>query len=110
MDCIFCQIAKKQVPTEFLYEDERIFVIKDINPVAPVHLLIIPKKHIPSLDHLMPEDKQLLLEMFVVAQKLAHEKGVSSLLGEEKGYQLLFNVGKGAGQTIDHLHLHLLAR
>jgi len=110
MDCIFCKIAQKQAPAEFFYEDERVFAIKPLEPAMPVHILIIPKKHIPSIDHLTPEDQQLLSEMFFVAKKLAEEKGVSSLANEEKGYKLVFNVGKGADQTVGHLHLHLLAR
>jgi histidine triad (HIT) family protein len=110
MECIFCQIAKKQAPAEFFYEDERVFAIKPLESAMPVHILIIPKKHIPCIDCLEPEDKPLLAEMFFVAKKLAKEKGVSSLDGEDKGYKLVFNVGKGADQTVNHLHLHLLAK
>lgn len=103
MDCIFCKIVNKEVPSEAVYEDEKILAFKDINPVAPVHLLIIPKKHIISVDHLTSEDKELIGEMFFVAQKIAREQGVV-----ESGYRLAFNVGRDAGQSVDHLHLHLI--
>jgi len=74
MDCIFCKIANKEIPKDFVYEDEKIMVFEDINPKAPVHLLIIPKKHIPSVDHLGIEDKTLMGEIILTAQKLAKEK------------------------------------
>ncbi|GAH90205.1 unnamed protein product [marine sediment metagenome] len=102
MDCIFCKIANKEIPKDFVYEDEKIMVFEDINPKAPVHLLIIPKKHIPSVDHLGVEDKTLMGEIILTAQKLAKEKNL-------KGYKLIINVGREAGQLIDHLHMHLLA-
>jgi len=110
MECVFCQIAKKQAAAEFFYEDENIFAIKPLELAMRIHILIIPKKHISSIDQLTEEDKPLIAEMFFVAKKLAKEKGVSSLVGEDKGYKLVFNVGKGADQTVGHLHLHLLAR
>jgi len=103
MDCIFCKIVQKEIPTEFIYEDEKIVSFKDIQPVAPVHLLIIPKKHIPTVDHLEEGDKELIGELFLIAQKIARKIGVS-----ESGYRLIINVGKDAGQTVDHLHLHLI--
>jgi histidine triad (HIT) family protein len=101
-DCIFCKIANKEIPKDFIYEDEKIMVFKDINPKARVHLLIVPKKHIPSVDHLGAEDKTLMGEMFLTAKKIAKEKGLN-------GYKLIINVGKAAGQLVDHLHLHLLS-
>ncbi|PIP22412.1 MAG: histidine triad nucleotide-binding protein [Candidatus Nealsonbacteria bacterium CG23_combo_of_CG06-09_8_20_14_all_39_25] len=103
MDCIFCKIANKEIPSEIVYETDAILVFKDTKPVAPVHLLLIPKKHIPSVNHLTAEDKNLIGELFLVAQKVAREQGVA-----ETGYRLVFNIGKDAGQTIDHLHLHLI--
>ena len=102
-DCIFCKIANKEIPTKIVYEDDKIFAFTDIKPVAPVHLLIIPKKHIPSIDYLGGEDKELIGELFLVAQKLARKYGI-----DKTGYRLIFNVGRDAGQTIDHLHLHLI--
>jgi len=102
MECLFCKIAKKEIPSEIIYEDEKILAFKDIKPVAPIHILIIPKKHIPSVAHAGIEDKALLGELILVAQKIAREKNL-------KGYRLQINVGRPAGQIIDHLHLHLLA-
>lgn len=103
MDCLFCKIANKEVASKIVYEDDRILVFEDAKPIAPVHLLIIPKKHIPTVNHLELSDKELMGELFLIAKKMAGEKGVS-----EKGYRLILNVGKDSGQTIDHLHLHLL--
>jgi histidine triad (HIT) family protein len=102
MECVFCKITNRETPAEIVYEDERIIAFKDIHPKAPVHLLIIPKKHIPSVDHLELEDKELMGELILVAQKIARAKKL-------KGYRLQINVGRPAGQIIDHLHLHLLA-
>lgn len=102
-DCIFCKIVKKELPAKIVYEDEKFISFKDIDPVAPVHLLIIPKKHIPSVNHLKSQDKELVGELFLVAQKIAR---VEKLI--PAGYRLVFNVGVGAGQTVEHLHLHLL--
>jgi len=102
-DCLFCKIARKEIPADIIYEDEMFFVLKDINPEAPIHLLIILKKHIPSVDYLKSEDEALIGKLFLTAQKIARDNGVA-----KTGYKLLFNVGRGGGQTIDHLHLHLL--
>jgi len=103
MDCIFCKIANKEMPSKIVYEDDEVLAFKDIKPVAPVHLLIITKKHIPSVDHLETGDKELIGGLFLVAQKIAREQGVT-----ETGYRLVFNIGPDAGQTVDHLHLHLI--
>lgn len=103
MRCIFCKIVKKEIPSEIVYEDEKILAFKDIEPKAPVHLLIIPKRHIPSLDNLGKGDRELIGELFLVAQGLAKESKI-----DKTGYRLIFNIGKDAGQTILHLHLHLL--
>jgi len=103
MDCIFCKVVNKEIPSFMLYEDDEIVVIKDIEPKAPVHLLIIPKKHIPSLNQLEPEDKELIGKLVLVGKEMAKNQGVN-----ESGYRLTFNVGKDSGQTINHLHLHLL--
>jgi len=102
MDCIFCKIINKEKPTDMIYEDDKIIAFKDINPVAPVHILIIPKKHIPSVDHIEVQDKELIGKLFLVVQKIAREKKL-------KGYKIGINVGREGGQIIDHLHLHLLA-
>ena len=101
-NCLFCKIINKEVPSDIIYEDEKVIAFKDIHPKAPIHLLIVPKKHIPSVDHLEMEDKTLMGELILTAQKIAREKKL-------KGYRLQINVGRPAGQLIDHLHLHLLA-
>jgi histidine triad (HIT) family protein len=103
MDCVFCKIAKKTAPAEIVYEDEKIMAFKDIAPKAPVHILIIPKKHIMTVDHIELHDKELIGEMFLAAKNVARKVGVV-----DRGYRLIFNVGRDAGQTVDHLHLHLL--
>ena len=102
MDCLFCKIINKEVPSNIVYEDDKFVAFKDIAPKAPLHLLIIPKKHIASIDHVEVEDKTLMGELILVAQKIAREKSL-------KGYKLLINVGREGGQIIDHLHLHLLS-
>ncbi|OIP75941.1 MAG: histidine triad nucleotide-binding protein [Parcubacteria group bacterium CG2_30_36_18] len=101
-NCLFCKIAKKETPTDIVYEDDKIIAFKDIHPKAPIHFLIIPKKHIPSVDHLELEDKELMGGLILVAQKIAGGKKL-------KGYKLIINVGRPAGQIIEHLHLHLLS-
>jgi len=103
MDCIFCQIINKKESSDIVYENDSIIVIKDINPSAPIHLLIIPKKHITSVAHLEPGDKDLMGQMILTAKKIAEEKGL-------KAYNLRINIGREAGQIIDHLHMHLLSR
>ena len=101
-DCLFCKIANGQMDTEFLYENDHLVVFKDINPHAPVHLLIVPKRHIRSINDLTEEDGAILSEMVMVAKKMAIKEGVNA-----SGYKLIFNVEKGGGQLIFHLHLHL---
>lgn len=100
--CIFCQIAEHRQKAEIVYEDGQMVVFKDINPKALVHLLIVPKKHIDSVNHLQEEDKELVSQMIFLAKKMAQEHKI------EDGYKLLFNVGRKGGQLVDHIHLHLL--
>ncbi len=102
MDCIFCKIINKEKPSDFVYENDKLIVIKDINPKAPIHLLIIPKKHIHSVNHFEEGDKELIGEMILCAKKIAKEKNLA-------GYKLLINVGREAGQIVDHIHMHLLS-
>ncbi len=102
-DCLFCKIINREIPTEFLYEDENYVVFKDINPAAPVHLLLIPKKHIRSMNDITSEDETLISGLFMVAKDMAKKQDVN-----ESGYKLLFNVEKGGGQEIFHVHLHLM--
>jgi len=102
MECLFCKIINKEMTSEIVYEDDKVVVFKDIHPKAPIHFLILPKKHIPSVDHLEIQDKTLMGELILVAQKIAKEQGIA-------GYKLMINVGRDGGQIIDHLHLHFLA-
>ncbi|MFA6493282.1 MAG: histidine triad nucleotide-binding protein [Patescibacteria group bacterium] len=102
-ECLFCKISNKEIPSKIEYEDEEIVAFDDINPKAPVHILIVPKKHIPSVAESTKEDTELLGKMIIVAKKLAEEKGIN-----ESGYRLVFNTRKNAGQIVDHIHLHLL--
>lgn len=102
-DCLFCKIVAKDSPSTIIYENPNFLVIKDIKPSAPIHLLIIAKKHIPSVDHLVKNDKELIGEMVLTAQQVARDQGL-----RERGYKLGFNVGRGGGQLVPHLHLHLL--
>jgi histidine triad (HIT) family protein len=103
MDCIFCQIVAGEIPSDIVYQDEEVIVFPDINPKAPTHLLIIPKKHIPSLANLTEAESPLIGHMVNIANRLAKEKGMA-----ERGYRLVVNCGEEAGQIVDHLHLHLL--
>lgn len=103
MSTIFAKIIKGEIKAEKVYEDDDILAIKDIAPAAPVHLLIMPKKEIKSLQAVKKEDLFLISKVIVVAQKLAKEFGV------EEGYRLLTNVGSGSGQSVFHLHFHLVA-
>ncbi len=98
--CIFCKIIDKEKPSDIIYENDEVIVIKDANPKTPVHLLIIPKKHIPSVNHIEVKDKALMGNLILTAKKIAKEKNL-------KGYKLLINVGREGGQIIDHIHLHL---
>lgn len=102
-DCLFCKISKSEIPTQFVYKDEEVVAFRDINPKAPIHVLVVPRKHLASLDEAKAEDQQLLGKMLLVAQKIAQERGIA-----QSGYRLAINNGKGAGQVIPHLHLHLL--
>jgi histidine triad (HIT) family protein len=103
MDCIFCQIVAGKVPSEILYQDEEVVAFRDINPQAPTHLLITPKKHIPSVAHLSRAQLPLIGRMVDVANQLAKREGIS-----ETGYRLAINCGEWGGQQVPHLHMHLL--
>lgn len=103
MSCLFCSIAEGSIPSAKVYEDEKVYAFKDIAPQAPVHVLIIPKKHIESAQAVAEEDNELLCSMFAAARHIARELGV-----DKTGYRLITNVGVDAGQTVPHLHLHLL--
>ncbi len=103
MDCVFCKIVAGETPADILYQDEEVIAFRDINPLAPTHILIIPKKHIPSLAHLSEAGPSLIGEMVKTANQLAKREGIS-----ERGYRLVINCGKQGGQLVPHLHLHLL--
>ena len=103
MDCIFCKIAAGEIPSDTLYEDEEIIAFRDINPMAPTHLLIIPRKHIASLADLAEAESSLVADMVKVANQLAKSEGIT-----ESGYRVVINCGQQGGQLVPHLHMHLL--
>lgn len=101
--CIFCKIVKKEVKADILYEDSDILAFKDVHLLAPVHILIIPKSHIESVNSLEKKDEALAGKMIIVAKELAEKSGIA-----KKGYKLLIRVGRDGGQEVPHMHLHLL--
>jgi len=103
MDCIFCKIAKKEIPSDSVFDDDLVFAFKDRAPIAPVHILIIPKEHIKSIADLKEEHEALAGRMIMAAKKLAEQAGIA-----EGGYKLLFRVGRHGGQEVPHIHLHLI--
>lgn len=103
-DCIFCKIANKEINSDFVYEDDEIIAFKDINPQAPIHILVIPKKHIESIIDLTEEDEMLVGKMYTAVRKIAKKLNI-----EESGFRLIVNCGKDAGQEVPHLHFHILA-
>ncbi len=103
MDCLFCKIVKGNIPSKKVYEDESVFAFWDIAPMAPVHVLIVPKMHISSVNEVTSENSAVISHIYEVAAQLAKELGVA-----EDGYRIVTNCGKNAGQTVFHLHFHLL--
>ena len=103
MDCIFCRIISGEIQSEILYQDEQAVAFRDVNPKAPVHLLVVSRKHIESVAELTEDDAPILGHLVAVANRLAREAGIS-----EKGYRLVVNCGPDGGQLVPHLHLHLL--
>jgi histidine triad (HIT) family protein len=104
MSCIFCRIVNKEIPAKIVYEDDKVLAFHDINPQAPYHILVIPKKHISTLLELTEEDKDLIGHIYLVMKKLAYELGVA-----ERGYRVVVNCNEEAGQTVFHVHFHFLA-
>lgn len=102
-DCIFCQIIAGKIPGEKVFENERIIGLRDIHPQAPTHLLVLPRRHIPTLNDLQPQDGALVGEMMLVATQLAGQENLA-----ERGYRLVFNCNRDGGQSVYHIHLHLL--
>ena len=103
-DCLFCKIIKKEIPADIVYEDEEIIAFKDIQPAAPIHILVIPKKHISSINEIELEDEALIGKIYTKIKEIAKEQDV-----DETGYRVIVNCGKDAGQEVMHLHFHLLA-
>lgn len=102
-NCIFCKIIKGEIPSEVVYEDDKIFAFKDINPVAPVHVLIIPKEHIASAMEITEENAPVVAHIFNTAKKIAEIMGI-----EKSGFRIVNNCGENAGQTVFHMHFHLI--
>jgi histidine triad (HIT) family protein len=103
MDCLFCRIVQREIPATIVYEDDRVLAFNDIDPKAPTHVLLIPKRHIESLNDLQPDDDQLVGELTRRAAAIARERGVSA-----GGFRTVFNTNRDAGQSVFHIHLHLL--
>ena len=103
-NCLFCKIIKGEIPSTKVYEDDEILAFRDINPVAPVHVLVIPKKHIASLAELQQEDEALVGKIYGVINKIAKEENIL-----DNGYRVIVNCGKDSGQEVMHLHYHVLA-
>ncbi|MEN8241205.1 MAG: histidine triad nucleotide-binding protein [Chloroflexota bacterium] len=102
-DCLFCKIIAGEIPSTKVYQDEQITAFRDINPVAPVHILIVPNKHIADNNDFQPEDEAIAGRMFTAVKEIAEQEGIA-----ENGYRLILNTGPHGKQEIDHLHLHLI--
>lgn len=102
-DCIFCKIIKDEIPSEKVYEDENILAFEDINPKAPVHILVIPKQHYASLNEIPEDKKEIISALMMTAKTIAEKKKI-----HEKGYRIVLNTGKDSGQEVKHIHFHLL--
>ena len=103
MSTIFKKIINKEVNAEIIYESDKVLAFKDVNPISPIHILIIPKKEIPTINDISSEDKELLGELFITAKKIAKKINI-----DKDGYRIVFNCNEDAGQTVFHLHMHLL--
>ena len=103
-DCIFCKIAKGEIPSEVIYEDDKIVAFNDVNPQSPIHFLVIPKEHIESSNDIDEKNSHLVGHVFLVIKKLTEELGVA-----KEGYRIVNNCGENGGQTVPHMHFHILA-
>lgn len=103
MDCVFCKIAKKEIDSKMVYEDDFVFAFYDLHPMAPVHILIIPKRHIASVNDFSEEDGETMGAMFLAAKRISRDMDFA-----DKGYKLLIRTGRDGGQEVPHLHMHLL--
>lgn len=102
-DCIFCKIVTGDIPADVIYEDDQVLAFRDLNPQAPTHALVIPRRHISTLNDLTDEDAELIGRMHLAARAVAQQDGIA-----EAGYRTVFNCNEGAGQTVFHIHLHVL--
>ena len=102
-NCIFCKIIKKEIPSTIVYEDDDILAFRDINPVAPVHILVIPKKHIESLVELKEDDERIVGKIYTVLNKIAKQENI-----DKKGFRVVANCGEDGGQEVKHLHFHII--
>lgn len=102
-DCIFCKIIKREIPSSIVYEDNEIIAFRDVNPQAPIHILVIPKKHISSLVDLKEEDEIVVGKIYTVINKIAEQEGI-----DKKGFRVIVNCGENGGQEVKHLHFHIL--
>lgn len=102
-DCIFCKIINREIPSEIVYEDEKVLAFKDIKPAAPIHIVIIPKAHIANVNELNEQNAGVVADLHLAAKKIAEKLGIA-----DKGYRLINNCGADAGQTVFHLHYHLI--
>lgn len=103
-DCIFCKIVKGEIPSNLIYEDDNVVAFEDINPQAPIHYLVIPREHIKSAADINEDNKDLIGHIFFIASKIAMEKGL------DQGYRIVNNCGIDGGQTVDHIHFHVLGK
>ena len=104
-DCIFCKIVRREIPSSVVYEDEHVLAFKDIHPIAPVHILVVPKHHVATLNDVDADNLPHVAALLAAARPVAEALGV-----EHQGYRVFFNVGRGAGQEVFHVHMHLVAR
>jgi histidine triad (HIT) family protein len=102
-NCLFCKIVEGQIPAQLVYQDSECVAFRDINPQAPTHILVIPRRHIPTTNDLQPDDQALVGHLTLAAARIARQEGI-----EEDGYRLIMNCNEGAGQSVFHIHLHLL--
>ncbi len=102
-ECIFCKIASKEIPSKIVYEDEMVIAFEDLNPVAPVHILVVPKKHMQDILDLAEEDMKYIVAVTTAIQKIARQKGIA-----ETGFRVVNNCGEHGGQTVKHVHFHII--
>ncbi|MDH3342385.1 MAG: histidine triad nucleotide-binding protein [Gammaproteobacteria bacterium] len=102
-DCLFCKIVDGEIPGDIVYENDQVIAFRDVNPQAPTHILVIPRKHIATVNELAAEDKGIVADMVMAAQAIARQEGI-----EDSGYRLVMNCNEGAGQSVFHIHLHIL--